>query len=108
MWYAFQGSILNVLLRDPLERIFSFFLSLSALSRELIQHSDFLVLVPSLMRVSLKTSSIMPFPLGRYPNIVTPDADSSCLCTTRQLESKSLMSAHPPRATAGVAGFPHP
>ena len=31
-----------MLLRDPLERIFSFFLSLSALPRELIQHSDFL------------------------------------------------------------------
>jgi hypothetical protein len=30
-----------VLLRDPLERIFSFFLSLSAIPRELIQHSDF-------------------------------------------------------------------
>src|SRR5712691_3168030 len=42
MWYSFQGSTLNVLLRDPLERIFSFFLSLSAIPRELIQHSDFL------------------------------------------------------------------
>src|SRR2546427_4923113 len=41
MGYSFQGSTLNVLLRDPLERIFSFFLSLSALPRELIQHSDF-------------------------------------------------------------------
>src|SRR6266581_4948401 len=41
MWYSFQGSTLNVLLRDPLERIFSFFLSLSAIPRELIQHSDF-------------------------------------------------------------------
>src|SRR4029453_686394 len=40
MWYSFQGSTLNVLLRDPLERIFSFFLSLSAIPRELIQHSD--------------------------------------------------------------------
>jgi IS1 family transposase len=42
MWSSFQGSILNVLLHDPLERIFSFFLSLSAIPRELIQHSDFL------------------------------------------------------------------
>jgi hypothetical protein len=42
MWSSFQGSILHVLLRDPLERIFSFFLSLSAIPRELIQHSDFL------------------------------------------------------------------
>jgi hypothetical protein len=41
MWSSFQGSTLNVLLRDPLERIFSFFLSLSAIPRELIQHSDF-------------------------------------------------------------------
>src|SRR4030095_12254909 len=41
MWYSFQGSTLNVLLCDPLERIFSFFLSLSAIPRELIQHSDF-------------------------------------------------------------------
>jgi hypothetical protein len=35
--------MLNVLLHDPLERIFSFFLSLSAIPRELIQHSDFLM-----------------------------------------------------------------
>src|SRR5215475_8946659 len=41
MWSSFQGRTLNVLLRDPLERIFSFFLSLSAIPRELIQHSDF-------------------------------------------------------------------
>src|SRR6516225_5236709 len=32
----------TVLRRDPLEKIFSFFLSLSAIPRELIQHSDFL------------------------------------------------------------------
>jgi hypothetical protein len=45
MWSSLQGSILYVLLRDPLERIFSFFLSLSAIPRELIQHSDFWIAV---------------------------------------------------------------
>src|SRR5712691_1658717 len=43
MWSSFQGSTLHVLLRDPLERIFSFFPSLSAIPRDLIQHSDFLM-----------------------------------------------------------------
>src|SRR4029434_4818655 len=43
MWHSFQGVTLTLLLDASLERIFSFFLLLSPILRELIQHSNFRV-----------------------------------------------------------------
>jgi hypothetical protein len=47
----------------------------------------------------------VPFHLAHYHNIVTPDTDSGCRCTTRQLAAKSPMLEDRPHANAGVAGF---
>jgi hypothetical protein len=62
MWYPFQGSTLNVLRRNPLERFFSFFLLLSAIPREIIQHSD---------SPQLKTSLIILACAGSLGDIVS-------------------------------------
>src|SRR5215475_3133251 len=77
MWHSFQGVTLTLLLDASLERIFSFFLLLSPIPRELIQHSNFLVLVA---RVA---NAIAPF----LATVLVPSPwstlRSSCFSTAR-------------------------